>query len=509
MEPRRLLFAIVATTLLLELAAGCTRPAAAENEPTHVIDTWNPGAADENTRALSGSYTGFGAGATGGEGRPLFTVTSLADSGIGSLRSVLEAVGRLGGGRVVFTVAGDVVLLAELVVPTNTTIDGLSAPAPGITLWGDRLGAGGGVLEINASNVIVRGLRIRNAVGDGIQIAAKDATSVARIVVDHCSVTNSGDGGIDVTGSSDDAVVGDVTLSWNYLAANGGPCANKTWCGGGSLVKYGVTRISAHANVWDKNLRRNPSIDGGSVDGGTLADVRGNVVGGYVERGTQLRDGARGNVVGNFFAGDRPLLTAGAFVYAAGNAGATAASETAPYDVLGPLGSVPRAVVTAGAGAPPFDPIDAAYRDGLATYEDAKNALVGPGIGAATLGVDAATLGVDGALAETAAPPLDATTLAHAERALRLARTARTRRERGRAMAQYQAVLDLLADARGMLVRPAEAAMASAALGVSELADPEASAALAFAESALAHARRSGDGGLERRVRHRLRRLLR
>jgi hypothetical protein len=504
MKPRRLLFAL-ATTLLLELTAGCIHPAAAEDEPTHVIDTWIPsGASDESTRALSGSYTGFGADTTGGEGRPLFTVTSLADNGIGSLRNVLDVVTRLGGGRVTFTVAGDVVLLAELVVPANTTIDGLTAPAPGITLWGDRLGAGGGALEIHASNVIVRGLRVRNATGDGIQIAAKHGVSIARVVVDHCSVTNSGDGGIDVTGAAaDGALVRDVTLSWNYLAANGGPCANKTWCGGGGLVKYGVTRFSAHANVWDKNLRRNPSIDGGDVDGGTLADVRANVVGGYVESGTQLRDAARGNVVGNFFSGARPLLTAGASVFAAGNDGASAASVAVPYDVLAPLGPVPREAVWAGAGAPPFDAIDAAYRDALASYEDAKNAAVTPGFGTAPTGSDA-TL-ADG----VASPALDGATLTRAEQALRTARSARAHRDHVRAATEYQAVLDLLTDARGMLARPAEAAMARAALALSELADPASPTALAYAERALAHAQRSGDAGLERRVRHRLRRLSR
>jgi hypothetical protein len=274
----------------------------------HVVDAWIPTDGDDpSLRARHGAYTGFGAETSGGEGRPVFTVTSLADSGIGSLRSALETIGRVGGGRVVFAVGGDIVLLAELTVPAKTTIDGLGAPAPGITLWGDHVGTSGGVLEIASGNVIVRGLRIRNAVNDGIQIAAKRGP-ISGIVVDHCSVTNSGDGGIDVTGSAK-GLVSDVTLSWNYLAGNGSACATKGWCGGGALVKYGVTRFSAHGNVWDKNLRRNPSIDGADVDGGTLADVRGNFVRGYVESGTQLRDGARGNVVGNVFEDARPLLT--------------------------------------------------------------------------------------------------------------------------------------------------------------------------------------------------------
>ncbi len=465
--------------------------------PGHVVDTWIPGTEDEaSARALHGSYSGFGAETSGGEGRPLFTVTSLADSGIGTLRSVLETIGRIGGGRVVFDVGGDAVMRAELIVPGNTTIDGLSAPAPGITLWGDRLGTGGGVLDIGASNVIIRGLRIRNAVNDGIHIAAKPGRSIARIVVDHCSITNSGDGGIDVTGA-DGALVRDVTLSWNYLAGNGSACVNKGWCGGGSLVKYGVTRVSAHGNFWDKNLRRNPSIDGAAVDGGTLADIRGNVVRGYVENGTQLRGGARGNVVGNFYEGSRPLLTDGASVFAAGNAGAASASMAQPFDVAAPLTLVTHEAVVASTGALPTDALDAAYRETLATYDDVKNAVTAPG----------STAG-DRAAAATA--PLDAATLAAARTALRTARTARSRGRRGEAVTRYATVLTLLDGARGVYARAAEAAMADAALALSQLAQlagADAFAARNYATAALAHAGRSGDAARQRRARHRLQRL--
>jgi hypothetical protein len=489
---------VLAFGVLLMLA----HPVAADEggDPNHVVDVWVPGGAgDESDRALHGAYTGFGAETSGGDGRPLFTVTALADSGIGSLRSVLETVGRRGGGRVVFAVAGDIVLRAELTVPANTTIDGLTAPAPGITLWGDLLSGGGGVLEIAASNVIVRGLRVRNAVNDGIQIAANRGTSIARLVVDHCSITNSGDGGIDVTGHNG-AIVSDVTLSWNYLAGNGAPCA-KGWCGGGSLVKYGVTRISAHANLWDKNLRRNPSIDGGLVRDGTLADVRGNVVRGYVESGTQLRDGARGNVVGNFFAGNRPLLTAGAVVFASGNEGSIAASTAEPFDVPAALGLVNRAAVVASAGAPPTDAIDADYRDVLLTYEQVKNTLVGPAVAGDVPGF------TSGGLAAGATPPVDSAMLAAARERLRAARTAHWRGRRALASVEYMAVLQILDGARGLYARAAEATMAEAALGLSMLAHRDHATALDYVRAAIEHARRGGDAGLERRAQQRLRRL--
>jgi hypothetical protein len=54
------------------------------------------------------------------------------------------------------------------------------------------------------SNVIVASLSIRDAVNDGIQVAPKGspAHGISNIVIDRCSVTNSADGGIDVTGKS-------------------------------------------------------------------------------------------------------------------------------------------------------------------------------------------------------------------------------------------------------------------------------------------------------------------
>ncbi len=487
----------MALLAVASLVCGPTPFARAEpDDAGHVVDTWDPaGLTDASRQALAGRYTGFGAIATGGEGRPVYPVTSLADSGIGSLRSVLDTAGRLGGGRIVFAVGGDVVLHAALRVPANVTLDGLTAPAPGITLWGDRLPAGDGVLEIRRGNVVVRGLRIRNAVNDGIQIAATNGTSIRRIVVDHCAITNSGDGGIDVTGSAD-ARVRDVTLSWNYLAANGGPCANKGWCGGATLVKYGVERISVHGNVWDKNLRRNPSVDGAE----TLADVRGNVVRGYVESGTQLRNGAAGNVVGNFFEGARPLLTADARVFVAANDGAAAASVARPFDVADPLGIVTREAVMASAGAPPLDGVDAAYRDTLTTYQAAKDAPVTAGTFAG---------GGEPTLAASAPAPLDGTALTAERTRFRAARSARRRGDRAWARRAYTRVLLRLADARGLYARPAAALATDAALALARLARTDPPTAVAYAERAREQARRSGDPLRARRAERQLRRLLR
>jgi pectate lyase len=335
------------------------------------------------TRAGAASpagMSGFGATVTGGAGWPSFRVSSLADSGAGTLRETLARAAAAGGGTITFAVSGDIVVASDLMVPPNTTLDGVSAPAPGITLWGEQVGGGGGVINIAQSNVVVRGLRIRDSGNDGIHIAPRTG-NIFGIVIDHCSVTNSADGGIDVTGRFG-FIVSDVTLAWNYIAGSGGVCW-KGLCGGGSLIKYGVTRISVHANFWDKNLRRNPSIDGGAVIDGSLADVRGNVVIAYVESGVQVTNGARANVVGNFIDGVKPTWFPSSYVYAAANVmqdeDAPIGTQTTPWQVMAPLGPVTRDAVMAGAGAQPRDDIDSFYIEVLRSYDEIKSAALGPG----------------------------------------------------------------------------------------------------------------------------------
>jgi hypothetical protein len=248
---------------------------------------------------------GFGYATTGGAGRPTLTVATLADAGPGSLRDALAKAAERGGGTIRFTVGGGITLESGLDVPGRTTIDGASAPAPGITLWGARTGARGtGVLNLAESNVVVRGLRIRDAGNDGIHIAPRLRRPIANIVVAHCSITNSADGGIDITGRNDLPVT-DVTLVANYLAGNGGPC-QKGLCGGASLANHGASRLSYYFNLWDGNLRRTPSVVGPDA----VADVRYNVIRSTVQGNIQIRDGARANLVDNTLKGRRGQIAA-------------------------------------------------------------------------------------------------------------------------------------------------------------------------------------------------------
>jgi pectate lyase len=229
------------------------------------------------------SYEGFGAVTTGGQGYSLVHVTSLADSGPGTLREALSA----GNRTVVFDVAGDIVLSDFLYVNGPfVTIDGFTAPAPGITLRARGLVIRG---THGAHDVIVRGLRVRDSTIDGIQIAY----GAAAIVIDHCSIFGSGDGNLDITEDSHD-----VTVSWTILARPKPPQKNM-------LIKYRASRITLHHNLFMAS-QRNPlaSIDdNGTVPASdTTLDMRNNLVWNWGSgSGTMIKNHAEANVVGNFY----------------------------------------------------------------------------------------------------------------------------------------------------------------------------------------------------------------
>jgi hypothetical protein len=232
--------------------------------------------------AAASSSEGFGASTPGGAGQPIVRVTNLKDSGPGSLR---DAVAK-GYRTIVFDVAGEIVLTTHLYVyGPFVTIDGFSAPAPGITLKNFGLIIRG---NRGGNNMIVRGLRIRNAAIDGIQIA----TGASNILVERVSVAGSADGNLDITEHARD-----VTVAWSIFAAPIGESKN-------SLIKYNPSRVTLHHNVFVKGRQRNPQIrvdDAGTPASETTADIRNNVIWDWSNYGTIIWYGPRANVVNNFY----------------------------------------------------------------------------------------------------------------------------------------------------------------------------------------------------------------
>ena len=216
-------------------------------------------------------YQGFGAAATGGI--TPFVVTSLLDSGPGTLRDALSQSGRY----ITFSVGGTISLTAPCYVLLNTTIDGFSAPsAVTITSTFDALILIGEALSVTASgsNIIVKGLRIRGAGGDGIQITR----NAHDIVIDHCDVAGSLDGDIDITEGCHN-----VTIS-HCLVNNSG--VGSPGC---SLLSYDSGHVTYHDNLFYGGDDRNPIITGtylraysaGPQHQDPMADLANNIVWNY------------------------------------------------------------------------------------------------------------------------------------------------------------------------------------------------------------------------------------
>ena len=322
-------------------------------------------------------FYGFGSGATGGAGKPTFVVTNLNDSGAGSFRAALASAASSGGGVITFQVGGTITPQSSLAVPDNTTIAGGTAPSPGITLCGTQIG-NSGTLTIFRSNVIVQHLRIREAGNDAIMIASKNGGSISQIVVDHCSLTNSDDGGIDVTGCfgmspsgcQPSYRVSDVTLSNNYFAGNG-TGSN----GGASLNRYGVANLSFYYNFWDKTLRRNPTVYGGGFTPYSIFDIRYSFIRNAQQSGIQVREGARTNIVGNFKVGSATFVSrdGSSFVYSQGNTPAVSGNVSVPFPVPNLPMPASQAAITANAGALPRDAVDTWYVNTATTYSQVRN----------------------------------------------------------------------------------------------------------------------------------------
>ena len=152
---------------------------------------------------------GYGAGTQGGTGGTVIEVTTLNDSGPGSLRAAIDASGPR---TVVFRVGGTINLGNDLRVANPfITIDGSTAPGPVVVR--------GGMLVIASHDVIVRQLRFRpgDQVGSPSEVDAVSLiglrNEVYNVVLDHLSMVWGPDiGGLSMLGN-----VHDVTVQYSIM----------------------------------------------------------------------------------------------------------------------------------------------------------------------------------------------------------------------------------------------------------------------------------------------------
>jgi hypothetical protein len=223
------------------------------------------------------SPQGYGAAATGGS--TVVHVTNLNDSGTGSLRAALGATGR----RIVFDVAGTITITSSLVIPSNTTIDGTTAPSPGITVTGYNTSMSG------ATNVIVRNIRFREDLTGPSGKCSLQGAPVSNVLIDHCSIEWGRWDCLEFTSSSHD-----ITIQYCIIGQGVDPQYF------GCLIDGG-DRISIHHNLWIGNNNRNPKLKGncqyinnvvynwgsaGGLQGGhSAANWTSDVIGNYFIKG--------------------------------------------------------------------------------------------------------------------------------------------------------------------------------------------------------------------------------
>lgn len=168
----------------------------------HGVDRRPYEGVDAHLRGLACAAEGFGSQAIGGRDGPVHTVTSLEDSGPGTLR---EACGLRQPLWITFGQSGTIRLATPIRMPSHVTIDGrgqrvtLSGPGAGLQLRGSR--------HVIVCCVSLAGGRGHDA--DGVQMKG----GCEHVWVDRCSLEDFEDGLVDITRGSTDVTISssDVT----------------------------------------------------------------------------------------------------------------------------------------------------------------------------------------------------------------------------------------------------------------------------------------------------------
>lgn len=198
---------------------------------------------------------GGGAHSFGGRGGRVYVVTSLEDSGPGTLREACEAAGpRI----VVFNVAGIIKLKDRIRVRAPyLTIAGQKAPGDGICVAGNSL-------EIDTHDVVIRYMRFRRGEMDVYDRQdSLGGNPVGNVIVDHCSASwgfdenlsmyrhmyNPGDGTKELK-----LPTVNITIQW-CISSEALDTFNHAFGG-----TWGGRNCSFHHNLFASNTGRNPSI---------------------------------------------------------------------------------------------------------------------------------------------------------------------------------------------------------------------------------------------------------
>jgi hypothetical protein len=230
----------------------------------------------------------------GGRGGRVFEVTSLEDSGPGTLREACDAAGpRI----VVFNVAGIIHLKRPLDIRAPyITIDGHTAPGDGVCIAGQTT-------EVNTHDAVIRYMRFRRGITDIFnRDDALGGDPIGNVIVDHCSCSWGLDETLSMYRQMYEVVPGDektrlklptfnLTIQWSIITEGINKYAHAfggTWGGRNSMFDH---------NLMASNTARNASI-GMGYD----FNFVNNVIFNYQHRTLDGGDDtSRVNVINNYY----------------------------------------------------------------------------------------------------------------------------------------------------------------------------------------------------------------
>lgn len=270
------LFALMAPTLANASGKPCPPTACANLVGEATCTPAQP----QSCQTSEPTIEGFGASSTfgGGSNSEACIVSNLNNDGAGSLRACIE--NRNGSTTsptprtITFSVAGEIVLTEDLPIrQPYLTIDGLSAPSPGITIAKTGSGENGETAITTwprertcGHDVLVQGLRFKGVWSrtstahsqnaDNLGMDGEDFTNCLRnVVVWRNTFINGQDTVAGFWGS-----VTDATFAYNFLLYNYHPQQISHWPG--NETNQQRERLSIHHNIYAYAHERLPNIRG-------------------------------------------------------------------------------------------------------------------------------------------------------------------------------------------------------------------------------------------------------